>query len=545
MKLKGIQFPSLKGKKSKNGLLYIVGVVLFSTMFTSCRKDTSWNSDWVLPLINDTLNVSKFVNDSTIEVNGGFYYLNLKRNLYNFSLTDIVSIPDTTIDRSSFLNITSLNVNPGFEFYNVIEEHTLNLQDLELKVIELDGGFIDFQLENPVGTGVYITIELPGVTKNNVTLSKTFFIAAGSQSNPGKINETLDLKDYKINLTGQHGSTYNTLQSRIKIKSDPNGATVNVTNNHVFNIKAKFRDVKLYYARGYFGNRVLQDTTNFDLQALNSVVAGSIDIQNTSVKLILENGIKIDGHGIINFLKNTNTNTNNSVNLSGNGIGEQFTVNQPTGSYSSLVPSVREILLNSGNSNIEQFIENLGAKNEIGYKLNINPWGNTSGGWNEVYPQSRLRLAIEAQMPLSIQMNALTIRDTFAINIEQSKDKSHVESGILHVDLDNAFPFSGKLKFLFLDENGATVEVIENVQQIESSLYGSPNTQGLMHKKSTIEVPLNTQIVDKINSIKSIVVEAVFDTPNPVTSSNQMVGIPADAYLGIKAKAKFKLKMKV
>lgn len=533
-----------RANKKENFLLYFVAIPFLLTLFGSCRKDTSWNSSWVVPLVNDTLDISKFVNDSTIEVNNGYYYLNLKRNLYNFSLTDIVSIPDTTIDRTTSLAVQSLNVNPGFQFYNTIEEHTLNLQDLQLKLIQLSGGAIDFELTNPVGTGIYITIELPGVTKNGVVLSKTFFIQAGSQSSPGKINETIQLLDYQIDLAGQNGTSYNLLQSRVKIKSDPNGVPVTVTSSHVFNIKAKFRDVKLHYARGYFGNRTLQDTTTFNLAALNSVVGGAIDIQNTSVKLILENGIKIDGSGSIHFLKNTNS-QGGTVSLSGPGIGTAFTIDQPTGSFSSLQPSAREFVFNSGNSNVEQFIENLGSANEIGYKIMINPWGNTSGGWNEVYPQSRLRLAVEAQMPLSIKMDALTIRDTFDLKLEQNKDKSHVESGVLQLDLDNAFPFAGQLKILFLDENGTVVEMVNGTQLIASSLYGQPNAQGLKHMKSSVEVPLNTSVVDQLNTIKKMIVEAVFDTPDPATSSNQMVSIPADAYLGIKAKAKFQLKVKV
>jgi hypothetical protein len=530
----------MKGNK-KQILLFVFGMTLTAIISTSCRKDASWNSSWVVPLINDKLDVSKFVNDSTLEVNGGYYFLNLKRDLYNFSLTDIVTIPDTTINRSASLSFSSLNIPAGFEFYNKIEEHALNLNDVELKLIQLNSGFIDFELENPVGTGVFITVELPGVTKNGITLSKTFFIEAGTIANPGKIKEVLDLTDYHINLTGEHGNLYNRLQSRVKIKSDPNGNLVTVTNNHLFIIKAKFRDVKLYYARGYFGNRILQDTNTFKLDFFNNIVGGSIDISNTSVKLILENGIKIDGSGIVNFLKSTNS-SGNTVSLSGGSIGNVFTVDQPSGSFGSLQPTKRELLFNSGNSNVEAFIENLGSVNEISYKININPWGNTSAGWNEVFPQSRLRLSVEAQMPLSIKMDALTIRDTFAFKLEQKKEKTHIESGVLQLDLDNAFPFSGKLKFLFLDESGNVINQTEASQSIESSLYGSQNPQGLFHKKSNVEIPLNIDIVDKINDIKSIVFEAVFDTPNPSTSSNQMVSIPADAYLSVKAKAKFQLK---
>lgn len=522
----------------------IIGGSLLMLIVASCKKDTSWNSAWVVPLINDTLDVNKFVNDSTLDASGTNYYLSLNRNLYNFSLTDIIAIPDTTIDRSVTLNFSSLNVNPGFTFFNNIEEHILNLEDVELKLIQLNGGAIDFELENPVATGMYVTIELPGVTKNGIILSRTFFISAGTQSNPGKIKESLSIADYQIDLRGTAGNSFNKLQSQVKIKSDPNGSSVTVTNQDLFKIKAKFRDIKIYYARGYFGKKELQDTTEFNVNILNNVIGGAIDIQNTTVKLILENGIKVDGTGLIEYLKNTNSQSG-TVYLSGGTIGNTFTINQPTGSFSTLVPSRREIIFTSGNSNIEQFIENLGVRNEVAYKIKINPWGNTSGGWNEVYPQSKLKLTLETQMPLNIQMDNLTIRDTFAFKFEQKKDKSHLESGVLQLDIDNAFPFTGKIKLLLVDDNGAVLETINASQPIVSSLYGQLNSQGLMHQKSTIEVALPIEIVDKLTTTKNIIVEASFDTPDPSTSMNQMVGIPVNAYLGIKAKARFQLKMKV
>lgn len=522
--------------------IFLLGLVLITMVVVGCRKKASWDTDWVLPLINDRLDISKFVNDSTIEESNGFYALNFKRNLYNFNLTDIVGIPDTTIDRTTSLNISSLSVNPGFEFFNTIEEHILNLQDLELMIIQLDGGSIAFELANPVATGIYITVELPGVTKDGVMLSKTFFINGGTLANPSKISESIDLKDYQLDLRGTSGNSFNKLQSRVKIKTDPNGSTVNVTNQHAFSIKAKFQSVKLKYARGYFGQRVLEETKDFKIEAFNMVVAGMIDIPNTSIKLTLENGIKIDGRGIINFLKSTN-NQGNEVLLS--GLGNYFTVDEPQGSFNTLVPSVHVMNFNSGNSNVEQFIENLGAKNDVSYKIQINPWGNTSGGWNEVYPQSRLRLLVEAQMPLSIKMDALTIRDTFDFAMDQNKDKTHLASGIVQLDLDNAFPFAAKVKLLFLDENGMQIDMTQGSQTIESSLFGQLNNQGLMHKKSTVEIPLNNSVIDQLNLIKKIVVEAVFDTPAGVGLSNQMISIPVDAYFGVKAKAKFKLKMKV
>ncbi|MEZ4890145.1 MAG: hypothetical protein R2779_06180 [Crocinitomicaceae bacterium] len=103
---------------------------------------------------------------------------------------------------------------------------------------------------------------------------------------------------------------------------------------------------------------------------------------------------------------------------------------------------------------------------------------------------------------------------------------------MLQLDLTNAFPF-GKIKLLFVDENGAVIETVNASQPIVSSLYGEQNSNGLWHKTSTVEVPLSIVAVDKLNLNQNIVVEAILIRQIP-TSSNQMVGIPVNAYLGIK-----------
>jgi hypothetical protein len=529
----------------KQRQMWLGTMVVLGTMvsFVSCKKDTRWNSNWVLPLVNDTLDLKNFVNDSTLSVNNGLYVLDLKRNIYNFNLTDIVAIPDTVITRVVPMPFNNLTVNPGFEFYNKVEEHLLDLQDLELKLIKLKSGKIDFELTNPVETGVFVTVQLPGVYKNGVVLEETIFVESGTIAHPTVKKSSVNLAECEINLTGKFGNSFNKLQSLVKIKSDPNGNSVVIKNTHVFNVHSKFGDVQLDYARGYFGNRELKDTSTFNFDLLTKITAGSIDLQNASVKLILENGIKVGAKGIVQFAKNYNLNTGGIVSLTGGSMNNEFTIDQPTGSYATLQPSVRELLFNSSNSNVKQFIENLGVKNEVSYKLKLNPWGNTTAGWNEVFPQSRLRLTLEAQLPLAFRMDNLTIRDTFAINFQQKENKTHAESGVLQILVDNAFPMAAKLKVSFLDENKNVLTTVDATQDIASSLYGELNAQGLFHKTSTVDIPLSKEVVTSINDAKSMIIQAQFNTPAPGNSTNQTVFIPADAYMSIKAKAKIGLKM--
>ena len=67
-------------------------------------------------MINDTLSLVNWENDSTIlETVSGFYELDLKRTLFEFDVSDVVSIPDTiileTFDNGPFFD--NIPIAPG------------------------------------------------------------------------------------------------------------------------------------------------------------------------------------------------------------------------------------------------------------------------------------------------------------------------------------------------------------------------------------------------------------------------------------------------
>ena len=515
-------------------------LLVLTIAVSSCRKETTWNSDWVAPLINDTLDLSNFVNDSTLEASGGFYNVNLKRTLLDIKVSDFVKIPDTTIAQIFTLGGT-LNVPPGTVFVNSVEDHKLELQDLELKKIKLKAGFIDLEIKNPIQTDVQMKMELPGVSINGVDFEQIYVVPAKVGSTPGVLNLTFNLQGYDMDLTGINGNAFNFLLSKVTISTLASGNAVVITPADQTIINATFRDVELDYARGYFGSRVIADTTDFNIDFFNNIAGGTIDLPATSVKVKVENSIKFDAKGKIDYLNNENY-QGTLVSMTGGEIGTTFYLDQPIGSYSSLQPTFVELLFNSGNSNIETYFENLGFKHQLAYELQINPWGNTSGGWNEIFPQSKLKLTVEANLPLAIQANDLTIRDTFEFKLDQNKDKTHISGGRFVLDADNAFPFSGGLKIILLDENHATLFSIPGSTTILSSLQGSLNLNNILHSKSQVEFVLPEDLVDRLQDVKFIAVESVFNTPNASASGNQMVNIPANAFLGIKLKALFDLK---
>jgi hypothetical protein len=518
--------------------------LLFTLLVVACKKEkTTWGSDWVVPLVNDTLDIKQLENDSTLgTTSNGFYTVDLSRTVLNIGLSDLLEVPDTSIVQDFVLAVPSINVPPGYTIVNEIEEHQINIPGAQLKRIRVSSGVIRVKVFNPVATICFFNVQLPGVTKNGQVFSQNYSVPAAIGGQPGIATAELDISGYTLDLTGVNGNLYNTLQSMMVITSDPAGGSILITNQQVFKVEAKFENIRMDYARGYFGQRSFTDTTNYVLNVLDVYESGALDIPGSFVQIEIENGIKISAKARITSVQNTNA-LGNTLALSSPQIGNDILIDQASGSWNTLTNSVTQLEFTPTNSNLEEYIENLGKDHQLGFGIYLNPWGNVSGGWDEVFPNSRLKVKVKAQLPLSLGMDDLTLRDTFNIDLKQDKNLTHVESGELVLNATNAFPFSGKLQLFFLGENGAVLHTVNPIEKVESSVYGvlDPIT-GLKKKQSQVAIPLGISVINDLDLIKKVVVRVKLDTPDELTGNNVLQPIPAGAFMAVKLKANFRLK---
>ena len=516
-------------------------LLTFTVLLSSCKKEkTVWETDWSAPVIDDTLSLANWVNDSTLSASGGYYTLDLSRTLIDRSVNDFLAIPDTVIKKSFGFLFSAFNVGPNSVLVGSESENDLGFDDVELKQIIAGNGFLDITVRNPIGTKVNFTIELIGVQKDGVEFSQSITVDAGSIASPGIVSKSLDLTGYSFDLTGINGNKRNIFTSKVTAVTDPLGPTVLVTNNHFVKVDVGLRDITIDYARGYFGNRIVSDTTDFYLDVMNLVQSGTIDLPASTFKFKIENGIKVGATGLLTMLKSENS-SGNIVNLAHPQIGTAFNMSPATGGWNgTLTPSVKEIVFNSLNSNMEQMFENLGVTYTAGYKIEMNPWGNISSGSDEIYPNSRLKVKVEATMPLAMGANALVVRDTFDVDLTQSNENIRVKSGQLMLKAKNAFPISADVKLILLNANKVPIHTVVGTDKIQSAEYGAidPNS-GLKVKSSDVVFDLSSAVVDDIDDVKYIIVQSQFDTPNASSGVNEQFQIPVGAFLGVKLRTRF------
>lgn len=519
---------------------YLLLCSLIALAVTSCKKEpTVWESDWNAPLVNDTLSLHNLVNDSTLSVSNGYYAINLERTLFDVAITELVEIPDTTIEKN-YASAITFEIQPGTNFAGSVETYDLALGEVQLKTITLRQGFIDVRLENPIETVAYFIIRLPGVTKDGSDYVQIIPTPPSENGQPGVTETTLDLSGWTMDLSGEFGGSYNKLLADFSVTTDPNGSPTFITSQDVTKVKATFRDVGIFYAQGYFGNSVISDTTTVDLSQLDVYQSGLLDISNLSLDFSIENGVKVGAVSNVKLVRNTNA-LNNVVALTGPNIGTDITVNPATGSWSTLTPSLTNIAFNASNSNIEEYLENLGVSHEIGYRFELNPWGNVSGGWDQVFPESRVQVKLKAEMPLSIGLDNLVLQDTFDLTLNQDPAGTRVVSGDLILRARNGFPFSADVTMYLVDANGNVLHTIQGTDIIESGQFGTldMNTNVLVEQSDIVYALTDAMIAD-VNDVEKVVVRAALNSPDPSTGVNQQILIPENAFIELKLRSEFK-----
>lgn len=512
--------------------LILLGLLVVA--FASCKKKkTVWNTDWSAPLINDTLDLSHLVNDSTLTTQGGNYFVDLERTVKTFNLLDEVEIPDTTVSNEFTIVFPFINVTPGLNFISDAEEQSLSLpNDVELHEVIMNTGMIDFTIKNPAETRAFFTITLPGATKNGEVLQEVYEVPAASNGVKGEFEGSVDMSGYLVDMTGISGNERNKFLTRVDVQSAPDGPTVQISNSDIVNVDATFRDVTLSYAKGHFGSISFVDTADVDVDFFKKIQSGFVDFPQSVVEVEIENGIKVSAHAKLNSVSNESS-TGSIVELSHPQIGNNLLINPAAGSWNTLEPSVTSISFDGANSNIEDFLENLGSKYTLGYDVRLNPWGNVSSGTEQVFPNSRLKLKLKAQMPLSIGLQDLIFQDTFDLSINQDTEKTHVTKGDLIFEFTNAFPINAGLELKFLDVNGNVLTTVNPSGAIQSAVLGSIDANsGLMTRDSKIVLTLTEEQVEALNNTKFLLLRAFANT-NDVNGVSQQMAIPEGAFLKV------------
>ncbi|TXB65081.1 hypothetical protein FRY74_06500 [Vicingus serpentipes] len=493
-------------------------IVIITTLFFSCKKNfdaPSWDVDVLAPLVNTSLSLNDLLQDSLLETNtDGSLQMVYQTDLIDIDVDSLFKIPDTTIVEEFVVPLTSV-VNPGSTFYSNDEEKELNISNgIELNYAKIESGFIDLEVFSEVKERIVVTLKILSASLNGDTLFIADTIEAATASVPGYFSTSFDISNYELDLTGINNNSTNTLVTKAIASLHPEAFFVQVNSGDKIIFNYKFRDVVPYYVKGYFGSQDYQfgpETTDFNI--FNTIVGGSIDLNDVNVMLDFENGIGVDAQLSLTNFSTQNLSSGNIANLSGSIINSPININraQETYNFPEVIYSYYQKQINTSNSNIDELIEVLPDKLTYQGNLKINPLGNISGSNDFLFKKYPLRAKLNVEMPLSIVANNLTLVDTVEFTLAQENVKNIID-GNLFVYANNGYPFDADLKLELLDQNNQlykTISIINN--RIEAAAVNSI-FRVETPKMSVLNIPLSATDISELTLANKMKLTVAFTT---------------------------------
>ena len=492
---------------------YIFSLILFlSILLISCRKNAGnpqWDVDALVPLAGTTLTLNQ-ISNQFITSSGAGNQLSLVFNndVYNFTLENIIDIPDTSV--VNVYPLPPLTATPGFTLPPIETQTTFNVQGAELNKVIIKSGFVKFEARSQIHERTRMVYEIPKAVKAGITFKVTVDVPAATGSSDGLISGTYDLSGYEIDLRGKSGSKVNTVYSTLttSIPNDANSVTISL--GQALTITNSFIDIVPYYAHGYFGNVIIDvPPAKTHVDFFKKIISGKIQLGSISMNLHLQNNIGIDASTTIHYLSAMNSVSGDSVSLTHTIIGNLQHINRAI--ENPFAPYTYSVLLDNSNSNAKTMMECLPDYFGYAMEVEINPLGNVSGGADFIYYDKGLRASIDMEIPLSLGADKLTMTDTVNFSIKESKSFDQIKGGNLNLDVHNKFPFSGFIKLFLLGENNLLLDSLGGANTFDAATIDTDSIVRTV-KDSKIIFPIDDSKIDHLVSSGRIAFVVQFST---------------------------------
>ncbi|MCD4683768.1 MAG: hypothetical protein K8R86_10845, partial [Bacteroidales bacterium] len=315
------------------------------------------------------------------------------------------------------------------------------------------------------------------------------------------ITQIHDFSGYRLDLTGEDNTEFNTLNYYIGIYNDDEPLLILPTDSFVVNIS--FEDIVIDYAKGYFG----QNTFGFgpevhDFALFESLEIGGFSMKDATVNLRIENYYGIEGFFKVLELIAINSSTGENEFLQSEMIDSNLYIDAATQVGNGLGIVEPEIgIFDFSNSNFNDLISIL--PDQVSYTLAVetNVSGDTNNLDNFFYYDEPIRVYMEAEVNQGVMIEDMFVDNTTDWNGEGlSFDK--VSNGFLDIVFQNGFPFSFDAKMYLEDENNEVLDTL---------LYNEFIASGLLDEEFKVDQPIETRVtIELTESLKESVKEAKY-----------------------------------
>ena len=513
--------------------LIIALILLISAV--ACKKETSWDVDLAIPLAKSHLNISNFFGDTIFNADpSGLLHIAFSKDLINYTMDSLVNLPDTTLNLGySFFFVQ--NLNPGVVLYT----NAASTTDKEIK-FDISNGV---ELNKSIVRSGALKIEYQNTYAQ--PLDFNYIInSATLWGNPLTVNQVIpgnstftkiySLNGYNINLTGETGNKVNTLVQTYTISTDPSGAADVLQPGQGLIIKLSFVDVVPEYVQGYFGQQDLSfgpDSSSLGL--LGNFNPSNLMLTQAAINFRIINEFGIEMSSSINSMKSIKVSPPNVVTLNAGNLLQSINVNRAskTNNPSNPVfPWLKQINVNSSNSNLNPFLQNL--PNYLGYsiKATLNPLGNISAGNDFAFYGRGLKVIADVDIPLSLSANYFALVNYSKVDLTQLKELNDVNSCDIVMQARNNYPFKAQIQgYLLNDQNQIIDSLFVPGQNILESAITDGSNNVLSYVDSKLVAAFDKTKINNLTQCKQIKFVSYLYLPNQPTP----IKINEDSYLDL------------
>jgi hypothetical protein len=455
-------------------------------------------------------------------------------------------------DISQIKASSAIAVFPAGDIVSSNQEITQDIGSRRFTYVDCKEGKLDVEITSAIKQPLRLTYKLIGAyDKNGRPLTAVSNIAAATNNSFGTVTQSYDLAGYAINLTGSDGTKFNTYTQIVVAHIDSTGVQTQITNSDSINIKYKIRSIRPNYIKGYAGRDTVsyQGSTPFSIASiLNGNQPGAIQFDKAGISVSIVNGLGVEGQVVINKLEGVNAN-GNAVSLVDNSttpvIGRRLAISKATDF--PLTPKTSTFTINSATSNISDFIGNLPEKINYDVTIYTNQNGNRGTYDDFAYLESRMKVNLDVNIPLSVAANDLKLRDSFDFSLGYSqKDVENIKDGVLHLLLYNKFPIQADITLVAYDSSWNLLDTLASGARVEAADIVSSSCKAEQSKKSVINITASAARIDRLRAAKHAVLTVVFNTKtNNTTCNGQFVKIYNDYTIDAKITADFTYKIKL
>ncbi len=500
----------------------LVLVFFISSFFSSCKKSTSWDIDAAIPIARSNLNIGNFFGDTIFQADPtGLLHIAFSKDILNYTMDSLVKLPDTTIELG-YLSIINNSLNPGVDIYSNAslsdKEITFDVSNgVELNRAIVRKGALKIQYSNTYAQPLKFNYIINSATIWGTPLSVSQVIPGNSS-----FTKVYMLDGYNISLTGLSGNKVNTLVQTYTISTDASGVTDVLQAGQGLSIKLAFENIIPEYIQGYFGQQDLSFGPDSSLIGLlGNFTANNLLLTQSAINFRIVNEFGIEMSSSINSVRSIKTNPANVVTLNTGGSLQSINVNRAgkTNNPSNPVfPWVKQININSANSNLNPFLENL--PNYLGYSVQakVNPLGNISGANDFAYYGHGLRVIADVDIPLALSANYFKLVSNSKVDLTQLKELDNINHCELLVQARNNYPFKTQIQGYMLNDQNQIIDslFIPGENNIESAVTDLNNVV-LNYVDSKLTASFDRTKIENLKQCKQIRFISYLFLPNQPT----------------------------